>query len=249
MICRRTLPRTPPLMDLRPLTTVAVTRFADLLALGIAALLEGDPTLDVVAHDIEHPRVPVVLRARRPQVLVLDASALRDAAEVRELAAAHPGTRLVLLGDAIPPGEAAQLLAFGASACLATTTQGRDLRHAIHLSARGLQLMPRGAWRLGGAAEPGAPRHDARLTRREGDVLVLLRQGRSNAQIALALHIGVETVRTHARSIYRKLGVASRADLFALTAPVFASAPEVEPEPRAPRRVLPRPAPRRPLRH
>ena len=46
-------------------------------------------------------------------------------------------------------------------------------------------------------------------------MLLLLRQDRSNAQIALALQIGVETVRTHARSIYRKLGVPSRRALLA----------------------------------
>ena len=67
-----------------------------------------------------------------------------------------------------------------------------------------------------GAAEP----HDASslLTQREGDVLQLLRQGLSNAAIALDLQIGIETVRTHARNIYRKLGVSSRRELVALPA-------------------------------
>jgi DNA-binding CsgD family transcriptional regulator len=51
------------------------------------------------------------------------------------------------------------------------------------------------------------------LTQREAEVLPLLQVGRSNAQIALALQVGVETVRTHARSIYRKLGVSSRREL------------------------------------
>jgi DNA-binding NarL/FixJ family response regulator len=44
-------------------------------------------------------------------------------------------------------------------------------------------------------------------------VLELLQTGRSNGEIAAQLHIGVETVRTHARSIYRKLGVRSRREL------------------------------------
>jgi hypothetical protein len=56
-------------------------------------------------------------------------------------------------------------------------------------------------------------------------VLPLLAQNRSNAQIALALHVGVETVRTHARNIYRKLGVSSRRELAASPAP----APEHQP--------------------
>ena len=105
----------------------------------------------------------------------------------------------------------AQLLAFGASACLRRDTQSRDVLSAIHLAARGLQVIPRVA-----AAADRALAGGQLLTRREAEVLPLLQQGRSNAQIARALQIGVETVRTHARNIYRKLGVSSRRELAAL---------------------------------
>ena len=57
------------------------------------------------------------------------------------------------------------------------------------------------------------------LTRREAEVHPLLQLGRSNAQIALALQVGIETVRTHASNIYRKLGVSSRRELAAPPAP------------------------------
>ena len=43
--------------------------------------------------------------------------------------------------------------------------------------------------------------------------LELLQDGATNAQIAHQLSIGIETVRTHARNIYRKLGIASRREL------------------------------------
>jgi DNA-binding NarL/FixJ family response regulator len=54
------------------------------------------------------------------------------------------------------------------------------------------------------------------LTPREADVLELLQQGRSNSEIAGVLHVGKETVRTHARSIYRRLGVQNRRELASL---------------------------------
>lgn len=206
-------------------TTVAIARFEDLLVLGLRALLADDPNVSIVAQDIAYDRISVVLRAHRPQVLILDAGALRDLAEVRDLSIQHPNTRLVLLGDAVTTAESAQLLAFGASACLAKDTQARDVRNAIHLAARGLQVMPRGT-----VGEGTVDVRDSLLTQREGDVLALLREGRSNAQIALALQIGIETVRTHARSIYRKLGVASRRALLALPSP-----PAAEPQPPVPR--------------
>ena len=190
--------------------TVAIAHFEDLIALGLRAVLAEDPSVAIVAQDITYARIPATLRAHRPSVLVLNAGALPDLAAVRVLSIEHPTTRLVLLGDIASATEAAQLLAFGASAFLARDTQARDVRNAVHLASRGLQLMP-----IGGKEHDGHVL-DPLLTRREGDVLVLLRQGRSNAQIALTLQIGVETVRSHARSIFRKLGVASRRELIGL---------------------------------
>jgi DNA-binding NarL/FixJ family response regulator len=219
-------------MPPQPPITVVLARFDDLLDRGLRELIEGDPSLTIVAAEVEYGRIPVVLRAHRPAVAILDVGALDKLAEVRELSARHPDTRLVLLANDPSMEECAQLIAFGASACLGRNTQSRDVLNAIHLASRGLQVMPR-------AASDPAGRLTGRghlLTAREAEVLPLLQQGRSNAQIALALQVGVETVRTHARNIYRKLGVSSRRELAATQAP----APESKP--------LPRPAARPPLR-
>jgi DNA-binding NarL/FixJ family response regulator len=203
-------------MDAKSPITVAIARFEDLLALGLRTLLGDDPSVAVIAHDVEYHRLPVVLCAHRPSVLLLDVGALADLGIVRELSLAHPDTRLVLVGDGLSTIESAQLLAFGASACLSKATQARDVLTAIHLASRGLQVMPRGS-----GAGPVAT---GLLTQREGDVLLLLRDDRSNGEIALALQIGIETVRTHARSVYRKLGVASRRQLVAMPALVATGA-------------------------
>ena len=205
-------------MDSHSPITVAVTRFEDLLALGIVAALEADPSISVVARDVTPARIETMLRVHSPCVLVANAGALRDLAQLREITLAHPETRLVLLGYGLSSLESAQLLAFGASACLTTGTQVRDLRHAIHLASRGLQLqlLP---------STPDAQVGEPLLTAREGEVLVLLRQNRSNPQIALTLGIGVETVRSHARSIYRKLGVSSRRTLLTPPPPPAAATP------------------------
>ena len=210
-------------MHARSPTTVAITRFEDLLALGLRTLFADDPSVCVVAHDIAHERIGALLRAHHPHVLILDLGALRDLGQLRALSIEHPHTRLVTLGQGLSGAEASQVIAFGASACLAKDTQARDLRNAIHIASRGLQLRPRGIDDSSGAHVTGSG-----LTPREIDVLLLLRQGRSNAQIAHALQIGVETVRTHARAIYRKLGVSSRRALIALAqAPAQPPAPPV----------------------
>lgn len=190
-------------------TTVVLAHFDDVFGRGLRALIDSDENLELLAADVEQGRMSVVLRAHRPDVAVLDAGALGKLAAVRELSAQHPHTRLVLFAEDPSMAVHAPLLAFGASACLARNTQSRDVLHAIHLASRGMRVMPRAApGPLAGAAPPGRL-----LTPREAEVLILLQHGDSNAHIAAALHIGIETVRTHARSIYAKLGVASRREL------------------------------------
>jgi DNA-binding NarL/FixJ family response regulator len=187
--------------------TVAVGRFDDLLARGLRGLIDDDPSLELVAADMASAQLASVLRSRRPRVAILDAGSLRSPVEVRQLTTRHPATHLLLLDDQPSSVECAQLLAFGAAACLAKTTQVRDVLNAIHLASRGLQLTPRDTH----GSAPGSNL----LTPRELDVLAQLQQRRSNAQIAAELYISIETVRTHARHIYRKLGVASRRELLA----------------------------------
>jgi DNA-binding NarL/FixJ family response regulator len=189
--------------------TVLVGHFEDLLARGLRSLIDEDPSLELVAADVPPGRLPVLLESGRPQVAILNFGSMHSPVEVRELVAAYPATHLVLLANQATGVECAQLLAFGASACLAKATQARDVLNAIHLAARGMQLTSR----------ERMPATSALLTPRESEVLAQLQQRRSNAQIAAELHIGVETVRTHARSIFRKLGVTSRRELLAPAAP------------------------------
>jgi two-component system nitrate/nitrite response regulator NarL len=218
--------------------TVVLAHFDDLFAGGLRELIERDPSLALVAADVEHRRIGVVLRAHRPDVAILDLDALAKPIEVRELSARHPATHLVLIGHVPAPIECAQLLAFGASACLGRDTQSRDVINAIHLASRGLRVTPRAPVTgadAGGLGSGGATAAaTGLLSRREAEVLPLLQRGDSNAQIALALGVGVETVRTHARNIYRKLGVASRRELAAAPPP---RKPQSRPEPTSRRRT------------
>lgn len=232
-------------MPPRPSITVILARFDDLFAKGLREVIESDPSLCIVAADVEHRRIPVVLRAHRPDVAILDVGALAKLAEVRELSGRHAATRLIMLARDPSIEECALLLAFGASACLGRDTQSRDVLNAIHLASRGLQVVPRvGPNRV--ADRSGGQR----LTKREAEVLPLLQHGRSNAQIALALRVGIETVRTHARNIYRKLGVSSRRELAARPAADPQQKPRLGQSPRR-RATMPLTRPRRghDLRH
>jgi DNA-binding NarL/FixJ family response regulator len=191
----------------RPPVRIAVTRFEDIVAHGLRALITDDESLSLVADGVPHEQPTSALADHQPNVAILNFGSLESASELRDLHREFPDVRLVVLANRPTPGECRQMLAFGATACMAKSTEARDVLHAIHLASRGLHVLPPAGEDPAGLTGPDL------LTPREADVLELLQGGRSNAEIAQALQVSVETVRTHARRIYRKLGVKTRREL------------------------------------
>jgi len=191
--------------------TVVAAKFEDLVSAGLKVLISEDPSLDLVARDVPMPEVEAAVAKHEPSVVLLNIGTLPAPVEVQRLHEAHPGTRIVVLANRPTSGDCDQLLSFGATACLSKDTEGRDIINAIHLASRGMHVLPRSAAAGGGLERLGA--QGAELTLRETEVLELLQDGWTNSEIAEGLSIGIETVRTHARNIYRKLGIASRREL------------------------------------
>jgi DNA-binding NarL/FixJ family response regulator len=192
--------------------TVVVSKFEDLVAIGLTQLLGEDPNLQVLANGIPPSGIEAAITEHRPAVAVLNFGSLNSPAQVFQLHQSFPETRLVVLANRPTSAECNQMLSFGATACLSKETQGRDVVHAVHLASRGMHVLPRSA-AGGGNINGSRIKGSDLLTPREADVLELLQEGATNAQIAQTLSIGLETVRTHARNIYRKLGISSRRDL------------------------------------
>ena len=205
--------------------SVIVTKFEDLVALGLSQLIAEDPNLELLEDGVAPPAIEASIGHHSPAVAVLNFGSLTSSAQVFQLHQAFPETRLVVLANRPTAAECNQMLSFGATACLSKETQGRDVIHAIHLASRGMHVLPRSAAAGGQGNGPALDGGDL-LTPREVDVLELLQDGATNAQIAQSLSIGVETVRTHARHIYRKLGISSRRDLARLSRPDTATAGE-----------------------
>jgi two-component system, LuxR family, secretion system response regulator SsrB len=200
-----------------PITVVA-GQFEDLVAIGLRELISEDPNIELVGGAVPIAEIGDAIEKHSPAVALLNFGSLPSAVTVHQLHQAHPDTRIIVLANRPSAAEANQMLSFGAAACISKETQGRDIINAIHLASRGMHVLPRAA--ASQSLDGGAGLHGPDLlTPREADVLELLQEGMTNAQIALALSIGVETVRTHARNIYRKLGVSSRRDLARLSRP------------------------------
>jgi DNA-binding NarL/FixJ family response regulator len=201
-------------MPERASVTVVIGHFEDLVARGLRSMIADDENIEVLRAGVPHERIQHILAELQPRVAILNFGSLRSPVDVHELQLAYPESRLIVLANHPSPAECNQMLAFGATACLSKETQARDILSAIHLASRGLHVLPKTAREFGLEEPPGPDL----LTPREADVLELLQQGRSNSEIAAILHVGKETVRTHARSIYRKLGVQNRRELASLAA-------------------------------
>ena len=105
---------------------------------------------------------------------------------------------------------AAAHIQLGEQAIASAWGEGRTMTLEQVLGAQGQATVPTPG--INGPPDPSAkvPIYPSGLTSREMDVLRLLAQGLTSAQIAEQLVIGVVTVNFHVRSIYSKLGVTSR---------------------------------------
>ena len=133
------------------------------------------------------------------------------------LLAEDPPFRLVIFTDDAEERRLFEALRLGVSGYLLKSLSGVQLAdHLVRVAAGQVVVDPTIATRIAlrGAQLGGAqlwPGSNLSLSQRESQVLALLVDGLSNRLIAAELVVGEETVKTHLRSIYRKLGVNDRA--------------------------------------
>src|SRR5215217_6688325 len=198
-----------------PVTVVAAT-FEDLVAIGLRQIISEDTNLQLIADGVALDQLEAAIKEHEPSVVLLNFGSLPNPAYVYQLHQQAPDTRIVVLANRPSAAECNQLLSFGATACVSKETQGRDIINGMHVMPRSVAAGPTDRLDI--------PEPDL-LTAREADVLELLQQGYTNAAIAHELSIGIETVRTHARNIYRKLGISTRRDRARLSRPETGAPP------------------------
>jgi DNA-binding NarL/FixJ family response regulator len=203
---------------------VAVGRCAPLVAVGLRALLGEDRSVRVVGVNLGTPELKAAVSLYGAHVVVLDEEIVADRSALSDLRSIRSSLGLLVLAHRPSRSYVLRVLGLGLSGCISTAASAEDLRHAVRAVADGTHLLAVGPdW---SAPATGAAAVQS-LTVRESRVLELLSVGRSNAEIALELHIAVETARTHVASIFRKRGVNSRHQL--LGAVVAASHPHAHP--------------------
>jgi DNA-binding NarL/FixJ family response regulator len=180
---------------------------------GLRALLEVQDGLAIAGEAGDADTALALAAEHRPDVILLDLKLPgRDGiAVLDELRAREIPARVLVLTSATEPASASRAVRSGASGLLYKDVDPDALVRAIRSVHDGnLLLAPEAAGSLVRAAGSGAPGGVDSLTSREREVLAELAQGRSNREIARALHVAEKTVKAHVSSVLAKLGVQDR---------------------------------------
>ncbi len=197
------------------MTGVLIVDDDDLIRAGLRAILDAELDLDVVGEAADGADVVPAAVRLRPDVVLMDVRmpAVDGIQASRLLLARMAEPPRVLVVTTFENDEYVyEALRAGASGFLLKRSRPQHIVDAVRVVARGDSLLfPAAVRRLAAAYGPAPERlPGVRLTEREGEVLRLMADGLSNAEIAADLVLGLETVKTHVGNVLTKLGVRDR---------------------------------------
>ena len=194
-----------------------------LMRMGFRMVLEAEEDIAVVGEASDGTSALAQAKALHPDVILMDVRmpGMNGIEATERIAQECPGTRVLILTTFDLDEYAFAGLRAGASGFLLKDTRPTELAEAIRTVASGEAVVsPRITQRMlemfatslpnsGTPAQASDPRIDS-LTPREKEILVLMSQGMSNAEIAEHLVVSATTVKTHVGNVLAKLDVRDR---------------------------------------
>jgi DNA-binding NarL/FixJ family response regulator len=186
----------------------------ELVLEGLRSLIEEEPDMRVLATAKDGAQLLDVVRRHRPDVVVLDlemGSAPGGLECLETIRDQHPAIRVLVL-TAYSDGDSMRAALEGGALGFALKTEPpRQTVASIRQVHRGQLVFPVAArrWLLGGASQAPEP---TQLTSREREIVELVCEGLTNAQIAHRLRVSDNTVKFHLQNLYLKLGVRNRTE-------------------------------------
>ncbi|MEJ2855934.1 MULTISPECIES: response regulator [Saccharothrix] len=191
----------------------------DLVRSGLRMILNSAGDIEVVAECDDGHLVAELARQHRPHVVLLDIR-MRSSdglTALRRLRSIPDAPRIAMLTTFDVDEYVSEALRLGASGFLLKDTEPEQLVRAVRdLASGGAVLDPGVAARVLAAVADGeraaepARRLLASLSEREREVLVLIGQGMSNAEIGGTLHLSEATVKGYVSSVLGKIGAVNR---------------------------------------
>jgi DNA-binding NarL/FixJ family response regulator len=189
----------------------------ELVRIGLQMILDAEPDIAVVGQAVDGADALAKVGTLEPDVVLMDIRMPRmDGLEAtRRICAAASGTKVVVLTTFDVDEHIYAALAAGASGFLLKDAPASQLVHAIHVAAAGDALLAPSVTRrliqqFTDSRPAPRPELPTDLTARETEVLTLMAEGLSNAEIADRLVVGDATVKTHVARVLAKLGVRDR---------------------------------------
>ena len=183
-----------------------------ILRAGLANLLNGEPGLKVVAVADDGESALKLCHEHRPDVILMDISmgGMDGIETVRRLRADFPDARVIMLTSSEAEEDVRHALEAGASGYVTKNVRRAELIEAIReCHAGGRPIGENVARLLASGSEYGV------LTRRELEVLGLVRQGFTNAEVGRLLGISERTAKAHVAALLVKLQASDRAEAVA----------------------------------
>jgi two-component system NarL family response regulator len=177
------------------------------LRAGLAAILNSQPDFKVVAEAGSGSEAVEVSAEVDVYILDLRMPDGDGIATIKRLIARDPSARVMVLTTYDNEEDIFQALESGARGYLLKDTTKEELIDAVRQVHRGERYLPQAV-----AARLADRLIRPSLTPRELDVLRLVSRGRSNKEMASAMFISEETVKTHMKALFQKLGVHDRAE-------------------------------------
>ena len=183
---------------------------------GLKRLLESEPGFKVVAEAADGVDAIRIAREAKPDILLLDVAMPRMGG-VEAMSAPDLGaTRVILLTAVIEPSELLRAVQCGARGVVLKESATRDLINGIHRVLDGKLLIGTEIADDLAQAVRQAGQHQDRpygLTPREVEIVEAIAAGDSNREIAVRLHISLQTVKHHLTSVFDKTGTSTRLEL------------------------------------
>ncbi len=185
---------------------------------GLAAYLEDEPGFELVGEAADGQEAVGMCEGAQPDIILMDLvmPELSGAAATQIIRERWPQVQVIALTSFQERELVQDALRAGAISYLLKNVSGSDLVETIRAAQAGRStLAPEAVQALIQPHAPG-PDRDYSLTPRERDVLALLVEGLTNAEIAARLGVSRSTVKVHVSNILSKLGVSSRGEAIAV---------------------------------